>query len=300
MVIHTDPIMDLFYVYPLITAFIYTLGALCLKRSSEAGVGPWRTTFFSNVIHGVLALGFFWTSDVALSFGDVIDVSKAAVCFFLGQLFTCLAIHKGDISLVTPLMGIKVILVGVFRIIFIGEVATANIWIGACLSILAVFLLGGKQAARRDRIIPSICYGSASALFFAMADVLVEVNGATIPFGPMVALMFGSIAVYSVVLILLFKGSMLDISGTSWKWMTGGSTLLGGQAIAMAYIFSTFGDATVVNIIYSSRGVWSVVLVWCIGHWFANQESSMGKALLLRRLIGAVLMTCAILFALSG
>ena len=292
--------MELFYIYPLITAFIYTLGTLCIKRSSEAGVGPWRTTFFSNLIHGLLAFGFYFLSDYAINLNDLLDVSKAAICFFLGQLFTCLAIHKGDISLVTPLMGIKVILVGLFSILFIGEVASANIWIGALLSLFAVFLLGGKQSARKGRILPSIGFGFCSALFFAMADVLVQINGTKMPFGPLVAILFGSVALYSVVLIPLFKSPMSDISGSAWRWMSLGSILVAGQAIGMAYTFATFGNATLVNIIYSSRGVWSVLLVWVIGHWFANTENTGGKSLMMLRMIGAVLMTLAIILALSG
>ena len=36
-------------VYPLIAALFYAFGALLLKRSSDLGIGLWRTTFVANL-----------------------------------------------------------------------------------------------------------------------------------------------------------------------------------------------------------------------------------------------------------
>jgi hypothetical protein len=36
--------------FPLIAALLYAFGALVLKRSSDLGVGLWRTTFVANLI----------------------------------------------------------------------------------------------------------------------------------------------------------------------------------------------------------------------------------------------------------
>ena len=48
------------------------------------------------------------------------------------------------------------------------------------------------------------------------------------------------------------------------------------------------------NVLYTTRGVWGVLLVWVFGHWFANTERSLGPAVLTRRLIGAILLLAAI------
>jgi len=34
--------------------------------------------------------------------------------------------------------------------------------------------------------------------------------------------------------------------------------------------------------------------VWCVGHWFGNTESAHGRAVMLRRLGGSLLLLCAI------
>jgi hypothetical protein len=49
---------------------------------------------------------------------------------------------------------------------------------------------------------------------------------------------------------------------------------------------------------YSSRGLWSVVAVWLVGHWFYNQEQKLGASVLVWRLVGSALLLVAIVLVL--
>jgi hypothetical protein len=40
--------------------------------------------------------------------------------------------------------------------------------------------------------------------------------------------------------------------------------------------------------------LWSVVLVWVVGHWFGNVERSVGRAVMTRRLLGAAILLGAV------
>jgi hypothetical protein len=51
--------------------------------------------------------------------------------------------------------------------------------------------------------------------------------------------------------------------------------------------------------IYSARGVWSVAVVWLIGHWFGNAEAQLGGNVFRWRPAGAALMTSAIVLVVS-
>jgi hypothetical protein len=62
----------------------------------------------------------------------------------------------------------------------------------------------------------------------------------------------------------------------------------------MAYSIISFGSATTTNVIYNSRGIWSVLLVWSVGHWFANHEKAQGGRIMGRRLAGSALLLAAI------
>ncbi len=61
---------------------------------------------------------------------------------------------------------------------------------------------------------------------------------------------------------------------------------------------SIYRHATTANVLYSSRGLWSVVAVWGIGHWFTNREQHLGPRVLAWRLVGAILLMAALLMVL--
>jgi hypothetical protein len=61
-----------------------------------------------------------------------------------------------------------------------------------------------------------------------------------------------------------------------------------------------YGKATAINVIYSARGLWSVLAVWWVGHWFANRERERGADVFRSRLLGAALLLAAIALAVLG
>jgi hypothetical protein len=62
----------------------------------------------------------------------------------------------------------------------------------------------------------------------------------------------------------------------------------------MGVALSYFGNATAVNIVFSSRGIWSVLIVWRFGALFDNKESFAGKSAMFARLAGSTLLFAAI------
>jgi hypothetical protein len=62
---------------------------------------------------------------------------------------------------------------------------------------------------------------------------------------------------------------------------------------------AVYGKATSANVVYASRGLLSVLLVWMIGHWFMNQEQQLGARVLRWRLFGAALMLSAIVLVVT-
>ena len=61
---------------------------------------------------------------------------------------------------------------------------------------------------------------------------------------------------------------------------------------------SIYRQVTSANVLYSSRGLWSVVAVWGIGHWFTNREQHLGARVLVWRFVGAILLLAAIVMVL--
>jgi len=74
--------------------------------------------------------------------------------------------------------------------------------------------------------------------------------------------------------------------------------MLSLQAMGISYAIAVYREVTKVNILYNTRGIWSVVLVWIIGHWFENAERDHGARVMFRRLAGAALLLSAVFLSL--
>ena len=109
---------------PLACALIYVLGALTVKRATAFGVGIWRTSFLSNVaLAGLFVPVWFLQGGEIHPWADYWQPAVTALCFFGGQALTFLALNRGDVSVTTPVMGTKVILVALFSsLLRVGEV----------------------------------------------------------------------------------------------------------------------------------------------------------------------------------
>jgi hypothetical protein len=77
-----------------------------------------------------------------------------------------------------------------------------------------------------------------------------------------------------------------------------GATCFAVQGVMFISSVSIYRQVTAANVLYSSRGLWSVVAVWAIGHWFENREQHLGARVLVWRFIGAILLMSAILLVL--
>jgi drug/metabolite transporter (DMT)-like permease len=209
-----------------------------------------------------------------------------------------LAIARGDISLATPMMGTKVVFVAILGIFLIGEPLTWNLGIAAVLTAIAVFLLGqpakGLTSARRSAIVPTIVLAAISALFFAASDLFVARFVPVYGLFNYLPVMMLTLPIYSFALIPFFGSGLGGISRAAWPWLLAGSVFIALQAGALGVILGVYGEATTVNILYAARGLWSVLLVWCLGRFFANREAEGGPGLMFGRLAGAGLLLVAI------
>ena len=280
---------------PLGSALGYPLAALMLKRATEEGAGPWRVVFIANwVLAAGFALLWIFPAEHPASALHVAHAALAGLLFFVGQVFTFLALYRGDVSVTTPVLGSKVIFVALFTVLFGAAVVTPAMWLAVILTAGATALLGGGGGSvRRDALGRSLLYGFSAASAFALTDVLqqrwVKLWGFT-HFAPTV---FAVVALLSFALVPFFRGRLRELSAPGWRWALGGGALLTLQAGGVAWSIVYIG-ATTTNVLYNSRGMWSVVLVWSIGHWFGNLEHAHGRAIMLRRLAGSGLLLVAI------
>ncbi len=297
---------------PLISAIGYVVGALLLKRASDLGADVWRTARITNYISAAAATLLLPLGGTIPSFAVWWHPPVAAMLYFAGQILTLLSLNIGDVSIATPVLGLKILLVAVLAAVLIGDPIGARLWTAAALSTVAIALLNISPGQSHRRIGITITLSALGATSYAFFDVLVQKWSLAWGTGRFLPIVMTCAAAYSLAL-RRFEGSG-DVSaartvrrpGPSVRrpgpsdpaytpWLAAGATCLALQGLMFVSTVSIYRQVTSANVLYSSRGLWSVVGVWAVGHWFANREQHLGACVLAWRFVGAVLLMAAIL-----
>ena len=278
---------------PLGSALGYAVGALMLKRGTD-GAGPWRVAFVTNWAAAILFSVFWlWPATHFISSRNVAHAAISGTALFIGQVFTFLALSRGDVSVATPVLGLKVIFVALFTVLLGAGAISATTWMAVLLTTVATALLGSGGTTHRGALFRSLLYGFCAAAAFALTDVTQQRWVREWGFSHYVPAMFLTLALLSFGLLPLFIRDQREVSAASWRWTVAGGALVAVQAGGVAWSIVTLG-ATTTNVLYNSRGMWTVLLVWSIGHWFGNEERAQGRTVMLRRLAGSLLLLAAI------
>ena len=286
--------MHLPLLLPLASAFIYAVAALLLKRATEHGIGPWRVTFVTNIMQAALFAPLWLLGGKEFAWQYLAHAAICGAVFFVGLVFTFLALSRGDVSVATPVLGTKVIFVALFAVLLGAEKFSSGMVLAALLTTAATALLGSGGERRQHSLGFSLFFGLVSAASFALTDVLAQMWAPAWGFGRFAPAMFATVALLSFGLVPFFDGNLRELP---WRWVLPGGCALGLQAGGIAYTIMVFGAATATNVLYNSRGVWSVLLVWTVGDWFENRERAQGTGIMLRRLGGSALLLVAIVLA---
>lgn len=280
---------------PLFSALLYVCGALFLKQASGHGVGVWRTTFVANYICAALFACLWFLGGELQPLERWWQPALVASLFLAGQALSFLAIERGDVSVATPVMGVKVIMVAAFTTLVIGKPVPWTLWLAAAAASAGIAFLNRRgSGGHHARVGFTIALAVGAAAAYALFDVLVQKWSP--PWGPgrFLPVMLGFVAVYSLGLIPFFHAPLRAVRRPAWRPLLLGGLFIALQGLILITTLSVFGDATAVNVVYASRGLWSVLAVWWLGAWFANTEGAAGPVVLRNRLTGAALLMSAI------
>ncbi|HEY8965591.1 MAG TPA: DMT family transporter [Candidatus Methylacidiphilales bacterium] len=288
--------MRTFLLLPLCGGIVYAVGTLLVKRAAAHGVGPWRTAFACNSAVFLFTLPFlFGAGGVStLPWGAWWQPALTALAFFVGQLFTFYAIEKGDLSVATPVLGTKVVFVAFFTVLLIGIAVPLRVWLAACLTASALAIMGGGGYASRRKFLLTVLWAGLAAFHFAIADVLVQKWAPHWGGARFSGVLFLFNFLLSLGLIPFFHAPLRSLDRATARLLFYGSAVLGFQGMLLYYAISRFGHAASNNVVYNFRALATIVLVWCVGHWFRNTEREAGRGVMVRRLVGSALLLLSI------
>jgi hypothetical protein len=139
---------------------------------------------------------------------------------------------------------------------------------------------------------------------FALTDVLVQHWVPLFGFARFAPLMFAVPGVLSIVYVpRLLKKRVLLPDGdrrVTLRWLAVGVLLLALQCLGMYTSIGHFGSATITNILYGSRCLWSVILVWFLGSLAGGFPVASDHRIVMGcRFVGALLLFAAMALVLS-
>lgn len=290
------------FLIPAVCAFTYVVAALMLKRATALGVGAWRIGFLANwvMLFVFLPLGWFVPGGEGPPLALLWQPAINGLLFLGGQMAIFVALQQGDVSVTTPVMGTKVLLVALLSLLLRAGDVPWQWWVGAVLSTAAVALLHfGEPHENRTRIGRTVFWAGMSALSFSLCDVLLQKWVKPWGSGRYMMWMFLFNALYTFSFMPFFRAPLRALNAQAWRWTAAGALLLALNNVGIALSIAVSRAAAAVNIAYSMRGLISVGLVWAVGHWFHNEEQHLAPRVFRGRLVGAGLMLAAIVLVLA-
>jgi drug/metabolite transporter (DMT)-like permease len=286
---------------PFISAVVYVAAALSLKRAADLGADPWRTTRIINYTSAAVSLPLWLLGGTIPSASLWWQPAVAAVLFFTGQVFTLLALSTGDVSVATPVLGVKILLVALLTAVLIGESIGPRLWTAAALSTAAIALLNVSRLHTHKNVGRTILLAGLGAAAYACFDVLVQKWSPVWGTGRFLPIAMTIAAAYSLALHRVgapHTEPSAQSRAAYITWVRAGAVCFALQGLMFISSISIYRQATSANVLYSSRGLWGVVAVWGVGHWFTNREQHLGARVLAWRFVGAILMMAALLTVL--
>ena len=288
----------MYLLLPLLAAFAFAFGSMVFKRAYAEGAGVAHAVVVNNLIVGMLfvPLAFFDSKPIAWDLWHRPFIAAAG--FAIGHLLSSLSLRVGDVSVATPLLGVKVTFVALLAALLFGREVSVGQWGAVGLTTAGVFVMGltDFKPGRRAGITTLLALGCAGC--FAFTDVTLQMWAADFGVLNFLSLQFAALALFSLAMLPFFGKGSLKASPAAWKWIGAASFFSATQAILITAAIGIWRDAAGVNVVYATRGLWSVVLVWFLGHRLGNMErQTAGGRTMLLRLMGAALVLAAVFLA---
>jgi drug/metabolite transporter (DMT)-like permease len=289
----------MYLLLPLLAAVAFAAGSLVFKRAFQEGASLAHALVLNNVALGIAFLPLLLLDPKPIDWNLAWQPALTALAFVFGHFLNVVSLRIGDVSVATPLLGSKVVFVALFaRLLFQWPVSTTQI-VAAVLTTAGVLAMGiaDLHAGRRTGVTIGLALGCASG--FALTDILIQLWAADFGIFNFLAFMFAALAGFSVLALPAFGPTALRAPKPAWKWILTATGLSAFQAIIITWTIGRWQDAAGVNVVYGTRGVWSIALVWWAGRWFGNTErATAGKVVLAGRLTGALLILAAVVLAM--
>lgn len=259
-----------------------------------------------NTVSALIFTGFWFLESQPVPWSLIWQPIIVGVLYILGISFTYLALDRGDVSVAAPILSSKIVWVAILLTVIAGEQLSVYRWAAVLMAMVGIVLVQKSDTrGEHRRILSTIAFALCASSTFAMFDVMVQKwAGASLPDGSRI---WGSAHFLPIIFWtgwVISLGFLPLIDHSKWRvpgmllplWI--GSLFIALQAMCLVCTLAYFGDAARVNVVYALRGLWGVLFAFALASRFDMQERHASHRILASRVIGAVLLTSAVIIAL--
>jgi uncharacterized membrane protein len=292
--------------FGLVAAFFQSCSYLFSKRyvarfeQTTAGL-----LICSHVIMGVFSLmllPFVWPCAMPAFSRYALPLSGCVIFYLLGQVFLFWSFKDTDASRVSPLLGLKILMLAVLAIIFTSQHFHLLQWGGIVLSVVAAYLLG---LLGRKMTIKNWIWVLCACLCYSLSDMSIKVlinRFAGLGLGLFHSSVVSTCLNYFLCGIVAGTALLFFPVRSLSKWKTSFPFAL-SWFTGILFLFLCFGSIGVVfgNIVQSTRGLVSILIGSFVAYkGYEHIEEKVGpRATLLRLFAGALMIAAIALFYLG-
>ncbi|MDG1668084.1 MAG: hypothetical protein P8M62_06015 [Opitutae bacterium] len=268
-------------------AALYASGSLQIKRALTSGAQNRRAIAVTNIAMALWSLPLFFVSRGDFEFQAWLTAVFAGIALFLGRILSVKALEVGDLSIVGPLLGMKTLLVAIFSFSTGQTELSPWLWAAAIAATAGVTLLqkGPAQLSKNRRL--AALYAAGASILFASCDILVVEARGQLGIGWLSPTLFVTVA-----LLVPLLGKQRKPPEEAQKPLYLGAAIMGFQTSLVIFLIGYTGQAVLINIVYSSRALWTVI----IDRFFGRGDEV--EAFFKTRLLGAALLLTAIVIVI--
>ena len=283
------------YLLPLTSAILYTFATVFTKRAILDGAGLLRTFYITNLLAALVQFIPIVFVDAPMPDMELLKIPIfCGFLYFIGQLALFVSMRIGDVTVQIPMLGIKVVFVALFLVWITGVELQTKIMVASFITTAAVFIMGMSSVKFSRKMLYTIVLVLIANAAFAFSDCLIQINMSKVGTLWFMFFMYNTTMLFSFFVIPFFRAPLRAIPKAAWKWTLAGAAIMSLQAFILVFAMGCFKIAAAANIIYATRGVWSIVIIWFAGKFIGNDERSIGANMMLKRLAGASLMLIAV------
>ncbi len=285
------------FVFPFLAALLYSLSVLLAKFASNVGrMAPTSVLFLNNLAIWLVYLPFMFSPSFRADWDAVWKSLAIGVFFSTGNYATFLCAYKGELSLMTPVMGVKILFVLLFSRLLIGGELPGEIFASGVICCVAVFLLGASPGAGGNdagKVKATYALAMCACASYAVVDVLFQKFSDAE--NPMVLLCISNFVPLLSSLPFLRRFAR-DLRGMEARPIVAGclsALLMAGEATSLVVAITGGVGAALCNIFYNTRSLFSIALVFVLGIFYP-QLRELRPSSAARRVVASFMILAAV------